>query len=450
MTRLRTPKVLTPAETLGLSGAILDARVRRAVNHIADAELDIVARRLTDDARANDLTYERQGVLEPVRVMLRPLLIMPEQQSYLHHVCTRVMAALARIPDLYVNDAEVRKLLPLAADEAEWFAEVWARMEQAPNPLYGRLDAVCDFTSARWQDSLRFMEPNLSGVGGIHMGPLAERLLMRDVVPTIQAHDPSLSLELPPDQRDLFLQVLLDHASAMGRPSANICLIEPKYVAEGPNEQSHLVTYYRAQRGIDLRHADPRELRLVDGEVYYEDTVVDVAYRDYEIRDLLALEREERKPLDAIRALFAGNRIVSSIAGDLDHKSCFEILTDDALAARAFDAADRALFRRHVLWTRLVSERATQTPDGRADLPKFIRTHREELVLKPNRSYGGTGVHLGAAVSQSEWERVLDRALASAKRSIRDAGSCSPRARCPCISSPCSWTAAATTSRSTR
>jgi carboxypeptidase Taq len=414
VTRARARKVLTPAETLGLSGAILDARVRRAVNHIPDAELDIVSRRLTDDARANDLTYERQGVLEPVRVMLRPLLIMPEQQSYLHHVCTRVMAALARIPDLYANDAEVRKILPLAADEAEWFAEVWARMEQAPNPLYGRLDAVCDFTSARWQDSLRFMEPNLSGVGGIHMGPLAERLLMRDVVPTIQAHDPSLSLELPPDQRDLFLQVLLDHASALGRSSANICLIEPKYVAEGPNEQSHLVTYYRAQRGIDVRHADPRELRLVDGEVYYEDTVVDVAYRDYEIRDLLALEREEGKPLDAIRALFAGNRIVSSIAGDLDHKSCFEILTDDGLSARVFDAADRALFRRHVLWTRLVSDRATQTPDGHAELPKFIRTHREELVLKPNRSYGGTGVHIGAAVSQSEWERVLDRALASA------------------------------------
>jgi len=412
VSRPRSQKVLTPAETLGLSGAILDARVRRAVNHIPDAELDIVARRLTNDARANDLTYERAGVLEPVRVMLRPLLIMPDQQSYLHHVCTRVMAALARIPDLYVRDADVRALLPLAPDEHAWFAAIWARMDQALNPLYGRLDAVCDFTSARWQDSLRFMEPNLSGVGGIHMGPLASTLLMRDVVPTIQAYDPSLRLELARDQRDLFLQVLLDHASAIGRPNASICLVEPKYVSEGPNEQSHLVTYFRSQRGIDLKHADPRELRLVDGEVYYDDTVVDVAYRDYEIRDLLALEREQGKPLDAIRTLFAQNRMVSSIAGDLDHKSCFEILTDDALAARAFDAADRQLFRRHVLWTRLVSERATQTPDGRADLPEFIRKHREELVLKPNRSYGGTGVYLGAAVSQSEWERLLEAALA--------------------------------------
>ena len=60
----------------------------------------------------------------------------------------------------------------------------------------------------------------------------------------------------------------------------------------------------------------------------------------------------------------------------------------------------------------MVTQRETTTPDGREDLPKFIRKHREELVLKPNRSYGGTGVHLGAAVSQAEWERLLDEALA--------------------------------------
>ncbi|HEY5553126.1 MAG TPA: hypothetical protein VIK52_14630, partial [Opitutaceae bacterium] len=405
--------MLTPAETLGLSGAILDARVRRAVNHIPDATLALVARRLAEDARVNELIYERNGVMEPVRVMLRPLLVMPEQTSYLHQVCTRIMSALSRIPELFLHDAGVRKILPLAADELAWFEETWAHVRQGTNPLYGRLDAVCDFTSARWQDSLRFMEPNLSGVGGIHLGPLAETLVMRDVVPTILSYDPSLTIELPRDQRDLFLQVLLDHARAVGREGNNLCLIEPKYVAEGPNEQSHLVSYYKAQRGITLHHADPRELRLVGDEVYYEDTRVDVAYRDYEIRDLLALEREQGGPLQAIRALFRQNRMVSSIAGDLDHKSCFEVLTDEDVTERVFSAAERQLFRRHVLWTRMVTQRETSTPHGRDDLPEFIRRHREELVLKPNRSYGGTGVHLGSAVTQSEWEQLLDRALAS-------------------------------------
>ena len=404
--------MLTPAEELGLAGATLDARVRHAANHVPDSSLAHIARRLIDDARENDIIYERDGKSEPVRIMLRPLLVMPEQMSYLHQVCTRIMGALARVPDLFLADPDVRRILPLADDERAWIEPTLKSLSGAANPIYGRLDAVCDFTSARWEDSLRFMEPNLSGVGGIHLGPLSETLLMRDVVPTLLSHDPSLTIERPRDQRDLFLQVLLDHARAVGRKGNNICLIEPKYVAEGPREQSHLVTYFRANRGIELHHVDPRELRLARDEVYHEDACIDVAYRDYEIRDLLALERESGKPLDAIRALFRQNRVVSAIGGDLDHKSCWELLTSDELAARYFTVADRQLFRRHILWTRVVADRTTDTPHGPADLPEFIRTHREELVLKPNRSYGGTGVHLGAGVSQADWERLLDEALA--------------------------------------
>src|SRR5690606_8973504 len=147
--RRSSAQVLTPAETLGLSGAILDARVRRAVNRAPDVELALVARRLAADARANELVYEHDGVIEPVRVMLRPLLMMPEQLSYLHNVCTRIMNALARVPELYARDADVRRIVPLAEDEHRWFDAVWPDVARGPNPLYGRLDAVCDFTSAR-------------------------------------------------------------------------------------------------------------------------------------------------------------------------------------------------------------------------------------------------------------------------------------------------------------
>jgi carboxypeptidase Taq len=405
--------MLTPAEQLGLAGAALDARVRQAVNYIPDSTLVHVAKRLADDARTNEVLYAHEGVVETVRIMLRPLLVMPEQLSYLHNVCSRIMSALGRFPDLYARDPDMRCALPLADDERAWFDEIWHPLNHAAQTLYGRLDALCDFTSARWQDSLRFMEPNLSGVGGLHFGPLAEALVMRDVVPTLEQYDASLAIELPRDQRDLFLQVLLDHARAIGRKGSNLCLVEPKYVAEGPEEQSHLVEYFRAHRGIELTHADPRELRLDGDEVYYENTRIDVAYRDYELRDLLALEAEHGQRLDAIRTLFRENRMVSSIGGDLDHKSCWEVLTTEDLAARYFSIAERQMFRRHILWTRIVSERRTETPDGVLDLPEYARAHREELVLKPNRGYGGTGVHLGASVSQREWDALLDGALAA-------------------------------------
>jgi carboxypeptidase Taq len=405
--------VLTPAEQLGLAGAALDARVRQAVNFIPDSTLVHVARRLAEDARSSDVVYTHEGTTETVRVMLRPLLVMPEQLGYLHHVCTRITSALARFPELYARDADIRNALPLADDERGWLEEVWPLVANAEQPLYGRLDAVCDFTSARWQDSLKFMEPNLSGVGGIHLGPLAESLVMRDVVPTLQSYDPLLAIDAPRDQRDLFLQVLLDHARTISSRGRNLALVEPKYVAEGPDEQSQLVEYYRAQRGIELVHADPRELRLVGNDVYYENVRIDVAYRDYELRDLLALEQEHGRRLDAIRALFLQNRMVSAIGGDLDHKSCWEVLTSEELASRYFSIAERQLFRRHVLWTRIVSERRTDTPDGPMDLPEYVREYRDELVLKPNRGYGGSGVQLGAALSQSEWDALLATALAA-------------------------------------
>ena len=349
--------VLSPAEELGLAGAALDARVRRAVNHIPDATLAWLSRRLADDARLNGVVYERDGEIEPVRIMLRPLLVMPEQVAYLHNVCTIIIDALKRLPELYFSDPEVRAILPLAPAEEAWLRDCWTALEGGQNALYGRLDAVCDFTGARWQDSLQFLEPNLSGVGGIQLGPLADSLVVRDIVPTIIAHDPGLAIDQPRDQRDLFLQVLLDHARAAGRAGRNICLVEPKYEANGPNEQSAMARYFRERHGVTVVHADPTELRLEGDEVWYQDTCIDVAYRDYEMRDLLELEAELGRPLAAMRSLFRQNRMVSSAGGDFDHKSCWELLTDDQLVRRHFTNRERLLFQRHILWTRVVSER---------------------------------------------------------------------------------------------
>jgi hypothetical protein len=64
--------MLSPVESLGLCGKTLDNRVRRAVQHVADSTLLRVADRLRSDALANDVIYERDGIAEPVRIMLRP------------------------------------------------------------------------------------------------------------------------------------------------------------------------------------------------------------------------------------------------------------------------------------------------------------------------------------------------------------------------------------------
>lgn len=407
--------VLSPAEALGLSGAALNSRVRNSGLHMPDWSLARIARQLSADALANEVIYEHEGVREAVRIMLRPLLAHRDQFTYVHYVCLRICEALSQIPRLFLEHEEIRKIVAVTGEEEQWLRDIWSPSHGRNNAVYGRLDAVCDFTSANWRDTLKFMEPNLSGVGGIHFAPIAERLVMRDIVPAILEHDPGLVIELPQDQRDLFVQLLIDHARAVGRNSCQLCFIEPKYENDGPDEQEPLRRYLSERHGLTIAHADPRELTVRDGEVYYQDTRIDVAYRDYEMRDLIALEREIGSPLEGMRLLFRENRIISSLVGDFDHKSGFEILTDRNVAERLFTPDDCRLFYRHVLWTRVVADRRTTLPDGSVgDLLEFLRRHREELVLKPNRGYGGAGVAIGATMQNDEWERIVAKAAADA------------------------------------
>jgi carboxypeptidase Taq len=406
--------VITPAEVLGLSGAAMETRVRDALRRMSDAELAQAAAHLREDALRSGLTYDREGEPEPLRVMLRPLLMMPEQWDYVHHVCERLIEALKRLPALYLQDDRVRRVLPIGPEEEVWLREAWCPAVACLNPIYGRLDAVCDFARADWREALKFLEPNLSGVGGIYNGPAAERAVLRNVVAVLMEHDPGLVIEAPPDQRELFLQLLIDHAQAVGRPTRNLCLVEPLDAREGPNEQPELMRFFAERHGATVVHADPRELRLQGDEVYWRDLCVDVVYRDYEVRDLIALGHREGHDMAAMRALFRQNRVVSSIGGDFDHKSCWEILTDEGLAAAYFSAEERRLFQRHILWTRLLAERRTTLPHGEGDLVEYVRRHREALVLKPNRGYGGAGVTLGAHTTAGEWEALIERALALA------------------------------------
>ena len=100
---------------------------------------------------------------------------------------------------------------------------------------------------------------------------------------------------------------------------------------------------------------------------------------------------------------------MSSIAAELDQKSCWEILTDAQFTQKYYSADERQVFRRHILWTRIVSDRKTTLPDGQTgSLLDSIRKDHERLVLKPNRSYGGTGVVLGHLLTKEEWDKAID------------------------------------------
>ena len=91
------------------------------------------------------------------------------------------------------------------------------------------------------------------------------------------------------------------------------------------------------------------------------------------------------------------------------------MLTDPRLCQQYFTPAERQIFQRHILWTRVLSDRRTVLPDGRpGNLLDYARMNHETLVLKPNRAYGGDGIVIGPAVTRDEWDRAVNAALADA------------------------------------
>jgi len=408
--------MLTPAEELGLTGMSLATRVRNTFFGLGREQILPLLDRVREECTRRHVVYMREGVVETVRLLPCPVTALPDQVSYIHYVSLTIQNALKRMAEIYLQDPGVREILELTPPEQEWLADCWGQSLTESNPVFGRLDAVVDFCSPMWKDSLKFMEPNMSGIGGLHLTPTSERIVNDCVLPLLRDSDATLRLETGVDIRELLMQEVLDHFDILGHRPQSLCFLEAKYAVSGIDEQEDVAQYYHSKYGLKVMHADPSELTLDKGVVRYQGERVDAAYRDYSVLDLIALQQKGIN-VEPMRLLMKQNRMISSIAAELDQKAQWEIFTDPEFTLKYFSQEERQVFKRHILWTRVVTDRKTRLPDGSTgDLLPFIREDREQLVLKPNRSYGGDGVAIGLAETDESWNRAVDRAVADSNR----------------------------------
>ncbi len=355
------------------------------------------------------IMYTDRGAERVIDAQYRPWLVTDRQRRVFHRACLTLKSALARIVPLYLANPRVRQIVPLEPAEADWFWHILGGVAQTPQTVFDRLDSTATFAHPRWADDFWFLEPNSVGIGGVHYIPATAGTIGELVAPWLTRTFPTLGLAPMDDIRDLLLGVLRAHARGIGRRRLHIAFLEDQSERSGTAEFEHVAAYFR-RRGVHAVATDPRHLRVKGGEIYARDFPVDVFYRDTEITEFLELARGG-VPMDIVREAFRRNQVVSSIAGEFDHKSAWELFTNPVFH-RHFTPAQRTLFAKHVLWTRLLWERTTTDPSGRvADLAAYVRRHRTTLTIKPNREYGGLGVTFGHATSPRDWERALDAAL---------------------------------------
>ena len=384
------------------------------LERVPPEELAAIKRAVQKEAFERGIVYEDDdGTPRATPILLRPRVLGGNQRAYLHRVTRILEGAHAKLYRLWLQDPAIRALLPLEDREERWLADLSQR--RAPDEVFfGRFDCSTDFGSHDWVKSTQFFEFNPTGAGGTYVAPTVEDIILKRVVPALRRHAPTLLLEPNDDPRRVLLEILADHARYLRLKRFHVALCQYKDLQGGISEFERHVEFFRAL-GVDAWHVDPRELRLVDDEIWYEDHPIDLLYRDHEVNDLAAKE-EAGSDLSAMRHALRTGRAISSLAGEFDHKSAFQVFTSPGFESH-FTQEERRVFAQHVPWTRIVAEGTTTDPDGAPiDLLSWLSAHREGLVLKPNRAYGGEGIRIGRESEQRAWDVSLARALGEPER----------------------------------
>ena len=145
---------------------------------------------------------------------------------------------------------------------------------------------------------------------------------------------------------------------------------------------------------------DVRDL-VFDGEVLRdgEGGRVDAIWRRCVTNDVIDHWDDSQQLIEAVRAEKVA--LIGSFAGHIVHdKQIFKALFDDRTLA-FLDGDEISFIEETVPLTAFLD-------DEHVNLPQ-IRENRCEWIIKPTDHYGADDVYAGEAVSQEEWEQLIDR-----------------------------------------
>jgi hypothetical protein len=359
---------------------------------------------LADAIRARGMLvgYQRTRLICEV---LRPRFVVPTQYATLQRAAALVGRAIQKVGLACLHDATLLERFRLTPNER-------ALLEIDPGyagaALFGRLDGFLAPDGA-W---CFFVESNLESPAGIaYEDALVE---MFNELPVMQAFVRDHPVEVFTLSNRLHRLLREAYAAWGGVGAPNLAIVDFRTAITWP-EFAYLRDHFSAH-GTPTIVADPDELHYDGHQLWARQPdgtswPIAMVYRRVLSHEFLA-----RYDLDhpLVRAYADGKVCVVNPwrTQPVHTKLLMALLSDEAGAAHALlDAEERAAVAAHVPWSREVRPGPTHYQGTAvADLIDFVARNRERLVLKPNDSYGGSGVVLGWQADEAAWRATLGRA----------------------------------------
>ncbi len=330
---------------------------------------------------------------------LRPFFLSPEEEQRVR-VVAETMADLAeRVTDAAMKDKALLAQFHLRDEELRL---VRLGKIAGPASTASRLDAFL------LPDSLKFAEYNGESPAGAGytetLGEIFLKLpLLAEFDKSFQIHSYPLSAKL----LDALMTSYLDWGGTSKRPQMLITDWR-----EVPTWTEFEILKERFEKlGVPVELADPRELQFDGKELTASGKKIDLVYRRVLMNEIVARFAECKALVDAVAANAVC--VANHFRCKIPHvKAFFAVLTDERNDG-LFSFGERELIRKHVPWTRVLADVRTAHHGESIELLKFLRGARENLVLKPNDEYGGTGVKLGWESSEADWDATIATAVAA-------------------------------------
>ena len=333
----------------------------------------------------------------PTCPFLRPHIISRTLYDEVARAAQTIARAIERVVERALIDKDLLAELSLTPRE-----EQMARID----PGYSQLCVTSRLDAYVSEDGFKFLEYNAESPAGVGDQMQLEKVLFE------LAHMKHLLEERAhwrPEPHKRLLQSLLQAYREWGgdKEQPRIAIVDWKGVST--ESEFRILQKYFVAEGYSTIIADPDDLRYHDGQLSCGDFVIDIVYKRVVIHEFLERCAEDHPLAQA----YADRRvcIANSFRTKLAHKKAGFAILSNPRYIDLFAADELQVLRRHIPWTRRVTEGKTSFEDGEHDLIQLIRREREQLVLKPNDDYGGHGVFLGWETSPEEWEHAIALSL---------------------------------------
>src|SRR5215831_10170380 len=332
---------------------------------------------------------------------LRPFFLSPEDERRVRAVAEKIAELGERVANHAMKDVLLLAQLHLREEEL--------RLVRLGKP-HGFASTASRLDSCLLPDALKFAEYNgESPAGSGYTETLTEVFRQLPLMAEFSKHYDVHSYPLSAKLLDALVMAYFDWGGTSKKPQMLITDWR-----EVPTWSEFEILKVRFERmGVPVELADPRDLQFDGRTLTANGKRIDLVYRRVLINDIVSRPAESQALVDAVAANAVC--VANHFRCKIPHvKAFFAVLTDERNDA-LFSFDERELIRRHVPWTRVVSDVRTSHYGSAVELLDFIRRQRTNLVLKPSDEYGGSGVTLGWETGASEWDAVIERAIGQAE-----------------------------------